>query len=207
MYLIEMVEGVRCEHAGRSKEVQVSWPMGEIRLGRYCPFARLESAFSGISGEAGGGPSGIPHNCTPCAHAIISPPLEVSPRGEECTRDGRRLSSDTPASERGLYDGVSAFGMLTSRQMSASRPESGCTESSTALRSLTEDNDEERECRGGSVYFSLRGGLKEVGGDTGTQKGSRRRGESGGRTGVEGAWSLVGRASDCVRVLERRGAG
>lgn len=182
--------------------------MRDVWLGRYCPFSRLESTFSDISGETSGGPSGVPHNCTPWAHAIISPPSAVSLREDECTLDGRRLSSDTPASERGLYDGVSACGIQISIQMSASRPESGCTECSTALRSLTEDNDEERECRGGSVYFSLRGDLKEVGGGAaGTQKGSRRRGESGGRVGVEGAWSLAVRVSDCVRVLERRGAG
>ena len=71
-------------------------------------------------------------------------------------------------------------------QTSTPRPERGCIACSTALRSLTEDEDEDRECREGIVGFSLRGGLKDVEGGEAELKGKRRREERGGRICVEG---------------------
>lgn len=124
----------------------------------YCPFPRLGSTSTGISSGSG---SGIPHNCTPCAHAITSSPLGASPTDGAPARDGVRRSSDTPARSRRRHEGTSGSGMRTRRQTSTPRPASGC---SAALRSLTEEDDEDRECREGAVYFSAGGGLKAVGG-------------------------------------------
>jgi hypothetical protein len=145
-------------------------------IGHYRQIPNLKSAFPGISVEAGIEPSGTPYNCTRSAHAIINPPSTISPGEAECIRDGRRLSSEMLACARGRYDGVSGFGMRTSRQTSTSRPGSGWTGDSTALRSLIEDIDEDRD----GVLFSLWGGLNEVGGGEVAQKWRRRMGESGG---------------------------
>jgi len=102
----------------------------------------------------------------PGAHAIISPLPTVSPMEDGYTCDGFGLFSDTLASLRGRYAGAPGFGIRTSRQTSASRPDSGFTACSTALRPLTEDKDDDRDCREGGLHFSLKGDLKEVeGGD------------------------------------------
>lgn len=151
-YATKGMPDVYIENSGTSKLVR------GMQSRHYCPFPRPESTSTGISSGRG---SGIPHNCTPCAHAITSSPLGASPTEDASARDGVRRSSDTPARTRRRYEGASGSGMRTRRQTSTSRPASGC---SADLRSLTEEEDEDRECREGAVYFSVGGGLKAVGG-------------------------------------------